>query len=213
MNKPSASLVVATLALVVALTGSAGAAGLIDGHSIKPHSITADKLANGAVHSNALAKGAVTTKSVAHFAITKDAIDPNAVQVINNISAPAGPKGDPGATIIGQAGTPGADGRPGTPGVNSPHAWGIVHADGSLGDSANLTVRKPGAPNDTGIYCLSTGGYDHTNAIAVAQPWGSQLATPGYVGQGNACNANEFQIDVLSPSSTLVDSLFSVVIS
>lgn len=196
MKTPSASLVISTLALAVALTGTASATGLIDGHSIKNHSIPADKLIT---HS-------LTSKQIKDHSLTKLALDPNAVTIENNINAPAGPQGDPGQTVVGSSGAPGAQG---TPGTNAPHAWGIVHPDGGLGDSANLTVRKPVAT--TGIYCISTAGYDHTNALAVAQPWGSQLDTPGYVGQG-ICNANEFQIDVLDPSSTLVDSQFSVVI-
>jgi hypothetical protein len=38
--KPTASLAVSTLALIVAITGAAGAAAMIDGHSIENHSIT-----------------------------------------------------------------------------------------------------------------------------------------------------------------------------
>lgn len=194
MKKPSASLAVSTLALAVALTGTASATGLINGQSIRNHTITANKLATGAVTSRAIRTASITTTDIA------------AGVMADTIEAPAGPQGDPGQTVVGAPGAPGAQG---TPGTNAPHAWGIVHPDGGLGDSANLTVRHIGP----GVYCLSTAGYNHTNAIAVAQPWGSQLATPGYVGQGDQCNVDEFQIDVLLPSSNLADSMFSVVIA
>lgn len=99
MNKPTPALIVATLALAVALTGTAGAAGLIDGHSIRNHSITANKLA----------KGAVTAPAVRDHAITKSALA-DGVIVNNTVIAPAGPAGKDGAT--------GATGAPGAPGVN-----------------------------------------------------------------------------------------------
>jgi hypothetical protein len=86
MTKPSPALIVATLALMVAATGTASATGLIDGHSIRNHSITANKLA----------KGAVTSRSVATHAITKLALA-DGVIVNNTVIAPAGPKGDAGA--------------------------------------------------------------------------------------------------------------------
>lgn len=199
MRTPSPATCIATLALVVATTGTSIAATKIDGHSIKAHSIPA----------SALITHSLTNAQIKQHSLTKLALDPNAVTVVNNISAPQGPKGDQGAEIVG---APGAPGQPGTPGANSPHAWGIVHADGTLGDSANLTVRKPAST--TGVYCLSTGGFNPHNAIAVAQVWGSQptYATPGYVAPGDICNADEFQIDSTNTAG-FVDSIFSVVIS
>ncbi|HZZ95852.1 MAG TPA: hypothetical protein VFE19_02465, partial [Jatrophihabitantaceae bacterium] len=61
LSRPSPAMVVATLALVVATTGTAFAAkaALIPGSQIKPHSITAKQLATGAVTHSILANKAV----------------------------------------------------------------------------------------------------------------------------------------------------------
>lgn len=86
MRTPSPATVIATLALVVATTGTSIAATKINGQSIKNHTITANKLA----------KGAVTARAVAPRAITPLALA-DGVIVNNTINAPAGPKGDTGA--------------------------------------------------------------------------------------------------------------------
>jgi hypothetical protein len=89
MRTPSASLAVSTLALAVALTGTASATGLINGQSIKNHTITANKLA----------KGAVTARAVRDHAITPAALA-DGVSVYNTVNAPAGPQGPPGANGV-----------------------------------------------------------------------------------------------------------------
>lgn len=141
MNKPSPALCVATLALAVAVTGTAGAAGLIDGHSIRDHSIPASKL---------VAKS-ITDRQVKNHALTKLALDPNAVTIVNNVNAPAGPQGDPG--IPGPA-VPGAPGKDGTA-----KAFAYINSLGAVSnDSGNVSVTHPA----TGAWCVTAPG-----AIAV----------------------------------------------
>lgn len=114
MHKPSASLIVATLALVVALTGTAGATGLINGQSIKNHSITANKLAKASVTTFALRPASVTPATLA-----------DGVIINNTVIAPAGPAGPAGADATPIAGPPGAPGAAGVTGAQVVAASGV----------------------------------------------------------------------------------------
>src|SRR3954462_13944337 len=91
MKTPSPATVIATLALVVATTGTGIAATKINGRDIKNYSITENKLAKNSVSGRAIRPASITTTDLA-----------DGVIVNNTINAPAGPKGDAGAD-----GTPG----------------------------------------------------------------------------------------------------------
>lgn len=69
-GRPSPSLVVATLALVAAASGAAGATAALDGANLVPGSVTAAKLADGAVTRPKVATAAVGTHQIANRSIT-----------------------------------------------------------------------------------------------------------------------------------------------
>lgn len=68
-NRPSPSMVVATIALLLAMGGAAFAGSKIGSGKIKPNAIKTAKIKNGAVTSAKLAKGAVTAANLAPDAI------------------------------------------------------------------------------------------------------------------------------------------------
>lgn len=106
------------LALFVALTGIGGAAyaaGLVNGTTIKNHTIGTNKLTVGAVKA---LKGATGPKGAA---------GPAGAAGLNGAPGPAGPigpAGPPGAS--GGSGTPGAPGAPGTAGAVGPAGAGVT---------------------------------------------------------------------------------------
>jgi hypothetical protein len=138
MRTPSPATVIATLALVVATTGTGIAATKINGRDILNHSITANKLS----------KGAVTARAVRDHAITKTEL---ADGVSDPVVGPAGPKGD--------AGPAGPPGPPGPAGVIDPARLVVVAGgDGNLAPAgpagdATLTAACP-----TGTFLIG-GGY------------------------------------------------------
>ena len=127
MKKPSPALVVAALALAVATSGVAGAAsGLINGSSIKPHSIT----------SLQLAAGAVQAKNVSAHAITRQALA-SGVLANNTGIGPAGATGQQGP-----AGRPPAHrGQPARPA--SPEIRALFSPSGGFSQTGRSTLRAP----------------------------------------------------------------------
>lgn len=107
-------LSLSVLALFVALTGIGGAAyasGLINGASIKNHTIGVNKLTAGAVKSlkSGGAKGVVGSQGA------------------QGDRGPAGPAGPPGpAGVAGGSGSPGAPGASGTAGAAGPAGAGVT---------------------------------------------------------------------------------------
>jgi hypothetical protein len=83
LRRPSAGVVLGTLALVVAVAGNSGAfAGtkvIVRKGEIAKGAVTAKTLASGAVHPKALAAGAVTAGSIKGGAVGSAALAPDAV--------------------------------------------------------------------------------------------------------------------------------------
>lgn len=81
-KRPSAGAVLGTLALIVALAGSAEAVSnhtIVRKGDIAKGAVTAKALAAGAVHPKALAKGAVSAAALRKGAVTATALAPDAV--------------------------------------------------------------------------------------------------------------------------------------
>jgi hypothetical protein len=79
---PSAGTVLGTLALIVALAGTADAVTnhtIVRKGDIAKGAVTANSLAPGAVHSKALAKGAVSAAALRKGAVNQTALAPDAV--------------------------------------------------------------------------------------------------------------------------------------
>jgi hypothetical protein len=83
LRRPSPALIVACLALIVAVVGTASAAPkttvIIRKGQIAKGAVTAKALANGAVHPKALANGAVTSAAIKAGAVGPSAIAPDSV--------------------------------------------------------------------------------------------------------------------------------------
>jgi hypothetical protein len=96
--RPSASLFVASLALFVALGSGAYAAGIVDGHSIKNHSIPANKLTRAATASLHGQRG---PRGLTGPAGANGAFDPSKVSYTSSGDVTVPP--DPGGTTVGTA--------------------------------------------------------------------------------------------------------------
>jgi hypothetical protein len=75
-RRPSPALVVAVVALVAALAGSAEAALKIGSKQLKKNAVTATKIKNGAVTTRKIKKGAVTASRIANSAVTQAQLAP-----------------------------------------------------------------------------------------------------------------------------------------
>lgn len=150
--RPSGSMLVAVIALVMALTGSAVAASLITSKQIK----------NGTIQTVDISKKAK-----------------KALKGARGKTGPAGPQGAqglPGAKgADGAAGTPGAKGDTGAPG--SALAFARANSDGSLVAADTKDVTAESHPT-TGVTCLIVPAAAH-NLVASIDPGGTSGATPG----------------------------------
>jgi len=126
IRRPRASTVIASLALFVALGGSATAATLITGTQIKNGSLTAKDVKNSSVTGADVKNGALGS---ADFGKPVKA-------------SLKGQRGDQGPA--GQAGAPGTPGAPGPDGVKAPERSNLVaNINGSNLDSEILTKAVP----------------------------------------------------------------------
>lgn len=157
--------VVSTLALVLALTGTAAAAGLIDGAKIKPGTITSRQIRDGALSAADISAAAART--------------------LRGKPGPAGPAGPSGAS--GQPGSQGPPGPAGTPG--SARAYGLVTAAGSLVAARSKGIAAVTSPS-TGAYCLRLdAAIDASKVIAQADPEFSLTSDPAPTADWASANA------------------------
>jgi hypothetical protein len=170
LRRPSAGVVLGTLALIVAVAGNSGAfAGtkvIVRKGEIAKGAVTAKSLAGGAVHPKALASGAVTAAAIKPGAVTNGALAPDAV---------TGGALAPGSVYGGALGEV------------TLHSAAIVDADvdphnGEWTPSEPATALcSPGERVLSGGVVILSGGNDQVNIIA-SQPFvnGSQN---GWVGR------------------------------
>lgn len=151
MKTPSPALCVATLALIVATTGTGIAATKISGQSIRDHSIPASKLA---LHS-------VTAKQIKAHAVTKASLAGD-VAVDDPTAGPAGPAGPQGPA--------------GTPGLIDPSRL-IVAAGGDVNLVANGTATAT-ASCPAGTFVIG-GGYTDLGTDQKVYALSSGPATDG----------------------------------
>jgi hypothetical protein len=182
---PRYANVTSTLALVVALGGTAYGGITVSGSNIKPHSITEQQMAAGAIGSkeiqqhsiaeqdmkaNSVGAAELKALSVAAGDIKANAVGSEQIKA-GAVAASDIKAGAIGATALqtaavaaaiqtqlGATGAPGAQGAPGAAG--SAIAYARVNADGTIdpGDSKNIELVSAGG----GIYCLNyTAGTPH----------------------------------------------------
>jgi hypothetical protein len=128
-HRPSGAMIVALVALLLAMSGSAVAASLVTSRQIKDGTIQKRDLSKRAIR-------ALRAKSAA------------------GIPGPQGPKGDPG--VPGPKGDPGAPGEPGAPGAAGVAGTARAYARvGSLGLLAAPNKNVVGVDKiATGAYCV-----------------------------------------------------------
>ena len=175
---PSPSMVVAMIALVVALSGSAYAAVTINGKNIKKGTITAKQVKDKSLTGTDIKDASITGKDVKDASIGSGDLDAGAKAALT------GPKGD--------AGTPGT---------------ARAYAQVDQGTDAFVAARTKGflsvSTTVTGVYCLKVDpatGIDPAKTAAVATPeFGSSSgAEPRTVEirgiNTNSCAADEFAV-------------------
>jgi len=175
-------MVVATLALLVALGGTAGAdpigevSALIRGKSIAANAITSKHVKNRSLRAVDFARG----------------------QIPRGPAGPAGPAGAAGPQ--GPAGGQGPGGPQGPAGTA--RAWAIVEGDSTptIVQGKGFSSVRVGGNGTVGFYCLSGPGIDARNdghwaaQFVLDQLWSdAQVAAD----DGHQCIPGEFQVDTL----------------
>jgi|SRR5581483_64727 len=210
--RPSPAMVVASLALLVALGGTAVAAVAT---TAPPNSVNTAALKNGAVTNSKLHADAITTSKVKNGSLLK--ADFAAGQI------PAGPPGPPGAA--GAAGSQGPKGDKGDPGNNALVAYANVN-----GTSGPPSIRSFGGQGTTaasvascGTGCFDvtfTGSYpaatskDKIASFATADTdtydWASTSLNSSPVPSTSSITIRVFTISGASSPATLVSRDFAV---
>jgi hypothetical protein len=182
-RRPTAPLVISTLALVLAMAGIAPAASrMISGKYIKNGTITNPKIANGTITGQKIGSNTVTGGNIKDGTITGPDIADNSITAIKlkgiggipgpqgntgpqGPAGPRGPQGDPGDTgadgATGPAGPAGPQGDPGPVGANG-QGPASYHTVTSVGLSATATGSgTPDLVGGVGVsgHNLSTGYY------------------------------------------------------
>jgi hypothetical protein len=179
IRRPSPAMAVAMLALLVAMSGTAGAdpigevSALIRGKSIAANAITSKHVKNNSLVRRDFKRGQL----------------------------PAGPRGP-----AGPAGATGATGPAGSQGpAGTARAYTNVKVDQPQQPTFN---RNKGFSNarspQVGVYCLIAPGLDPSSTMHMAGQWtdGTQFtgATVAADGGGQQCNVNEFQVNTNADS-------------
>lgn len=120
------SLLIAVLALIVALSGSATAAHVVTAQNMKKNAVGAKHIKKNAVKSKHISSRAVTSRHVRAGTIRQGHLAPDVRSKLNKVATPGaqGPQGEPGQ--VGPAGPQGATGAPGLSGVQNVSAKTVV---------------------------------------------------------------------------------------
>lgn len=163
--KPSGAMVVAVCALVLALTGGATAAVLINGHDIKPGTVGHAQLAGHSVLNNDIGKGAIRAENLSTNLLSQlSRKAPSPSSGSSGAGGPQGPqgqKGDKGDS--GAQGNPGSDGHDGHDGANP--GVTVIDVPSIAGSSGHNPNPDSGDLGDAGWY-LSGDGTGGTASLA-----------------------------------------------
>ena len=210
LRRPSASFVVAVLALAVAMAGVAPAASrMINGSLIKNGTITGKKIAKGTITGANIKYGSVSGLDIADNSISAIKLKgiggipgPQGPQGSTGPAGPRGPVGDPGPDgndgPAGPAGPAGPQGDPGPPGSDGqgPASYNTV-----TGVSLSATATSSGSPDLVGGVGLS--GHNVATGYYTALVTGSVTAT-GAAHQVNCTIAGSQAQDNLTFTVTAV---------
>jgi hypothetical protein len=159
-QRPSPSMVVAFIALLVALGGTGYAATQLPNNSVgskqlKNNAVTAKKIKQGAVTAKKIKQGAVNSNKVKNGSLLR--ADFKAGEV------PAGPQG-----AQGPAGSQGPQGPKGDTGAaGSAAAYALVNGDGTVVAGQAKNIAQANVTHAwTGTYCFSGLSFAPTNVLA-----------------------------------------------
>jgi hypothetical protein len=142
---PTPATIIASVALLVALSGSAVAASFITGSQVKDGTLSGLDLRNGSVGSLDVANNSLTSLDIRNHTLQKIDFAPGVLQAgANGAPGPAGPQGPQGpAGPAGPQGPAGPAGPQGAPGLAGVEVVESTRADNSLG-TKSLDVSCPG---------------------------------------------------------------------
>jgi hypothetical protein len=182
-KRPSTGTVIATGALVLAASGTAGAAGM---------------LSNGSVHTAQLHAGAVTSQKIHRGAVSYQKLSMGVQGLIKNKSVvspgPQGPQGPKGATgSTGATGATGATGSQGATGAQGPAGTPILY-ESTQTDAPDLALDAAPGPDGS----------------AGSSGWGWDSNANGPVTSLTVGSTNTFTVTVLQPNSEAADGSVTV---
>lgn len=202
--RPSPSLVVAAVAIVLASVGSATAASLITGAQIRDGSLSGADIRDGSIAKTDLATSA-------RAAATRRG--PRGPRGPRGLPGVVGPAGAPGATgAAGPAGAPGAAGAPGTAlaYAHVPITGGVEVSQSKGLTSAN--VQREGE----GLYCISGLPFTPKNAVATLGFQGTALIIVAQIlpANGQSCpGGSQIQVEAFNGTPALADTEFMILIN
>ncbi len=229
VHRPSAALLVAILAVVLATAGTATAAKLITGASIKNSSLTGADVRNSSLTGADVRNSSLTGADIKNGSLGVLDLSKSARASLSGTSGaaggsgaagPAGPAGAPGATgPAGAAGPAGPTGPKGTDGT----ARAYAQATSSPSLQANRTkgftaINRPA----TGTFCLTLdpalGINPSTAPIVVSVEYGN--TDPGAFNghamprsSNSSCAAGQYQVMTVSAAGTPSnDVAFNVIV-
>jgi hypothetical protein len=215
-RRPSPSMVIACLALVLACAGSAVAGVLVTGAQIRDGSITGADVLDGSLRTADLEPGA---RAAANGNGRRGARGPRGPRGREGVPGPQGAVGATGPH--GPTGPQGAQGPAGQPGPQGPPGAAIAYAH-ILPDGGLDTLRSKGITvthQATGLYCLVIDGDAHTVAANVDAlsgghgAWTTSAAAPDDLGD-NACPGTENgSVKIYDSSGVLVDDAFYLAVN
>jgi hypothetical protein len=152
-QRPSPSMVVAFIALLVALGGTGYAATQLPNKSVgskqlKNNAVTAKKIKSGAVNSKKVKNGSLLRADFKSGQLPAGPQGPQGAQGTRGPEGPQGPKGDTGA-------------------AGSAAAYALVNADGTVNVAQAKNIASANVTSDiVGTYCFSGLSFAPTNVIA-----------------------------------------------
>jgi hypothetical protein len=143
-RRPSASLILAILALFVSLGGSGYAAITITGENIKDGSITNADLAARSVRSSTVKDGSLLSSDFKLGQLPAGARGPAGAAGPGGPAGPTGPRGS-----NGDAGVPGTPGNPGAPGAPGLSGYRVVTGPVTESPGGSSRIGAAHCPDET----------------------------------------------------------------
>jgi hypothetical protein len=143
-RRPSASLILAILALFVSLGGTGYAAITITGENIKDGSITNADLAARSVRSSTVKDGSLLSSDFKLGQLPAGARGPAGAAGPGGPAGPTGPRGS-----NGDAGPPGTPGNPGAPGAPGLSGYNVVTGSETQSPAGSSRIGSARCPDET----------------------------------------------------------------